>query len=512
MYKSYFQEAEMSVFSEKLTTYVEKKGQNTTDLAKKCDIDRSTMFQYLKGKRPLLSQKHKKAIFIQLRLTPEEQEDLNQAYEITMVGETRFRQRRKVREILENLLTIKDIPLPECSDDIAPMVSSSMPVSAEKIDELISSDIEISKLFSTESEVNFAIHYIITKAITNSTHLNLLIQPEYEFMNTELTLPEWNSSPCMVTQIICMDSCTEKDDCLDNLGRIQQVLRSGTAIKNYEPLYFYSSSAEHYGIMNLMPNLILTDNCALQISSDRKAAILHTDRDIIGYFFRSFQKMKSYCNIFMEKFDGLESMTKWWSSTTNEISFEGGYEMCSGLCSIQFWDEYLINKYINKNLPGCDALVNALISYTGYLYSRKMKAQTTVIMNPSYVIEFIRTGCMKEYPALYFNGCIEPEDRRYLIEKIIKAAKEGWYHIRFMRPEIFPIDHRWELASYSTGKLALQYSSGNQFRMFLFQERDIVDAFYDYLESTSGSADVCETDEAITQLQTWINEYLPDSE
>ena len=510
MYKSYLQEAEMSVFSEKLTAYVEKKGQNTTDLAKKCDIDRSTMFQYLKGKRPLLSQKHKKAIFIQLRLTPEEQEDLNQAYEITMIGEARFRQRRKVREILENLLTIKDIPLSELSDSIAP-VSSLMNVSAEKIDEIILSGEESSKLFSTESEVNFAIHYIIIKAMTNSSHLNLLIQPEYEFMNTELTLPEWSASPCMVTQIICMDSCSGQDDCLDNLGRIQQVLRSGTAIKNYEPLYFYSSAAEHYGIMNLMPNLILTDHCALQISSDRKAAILHAGRDIIGYFFRSFQKMKSYCNIFMEKFDGLASMTKWWSSATSELNFEGGYEMCSGLCSIQFWDEYLINKYINKDLPGCDTLINTLLSYTSYLYSRKMKTQTTVIMNPSYVIEFIRTGRMKEYPALYFNGCIEPEDRRYLIEKILEATKEGWYHIHFMRPEIFPIDQRWELASYNTGKLALQYSSGNQFRMFLFQERDVVDAFYDYLESISSSADVCDTDEAAAQLQSWISEYLPDN-
>ena len=43
----------MSVLSEKLKYYIDRKGQNIAGLAKKSKIERSTLYQYIKGKRPL---------------------------------------------------------------------------------------------------------------------------------------------------------------------------------------------------------------------------------------------------------------------------------------------------------------------------------------------------------------------------------------------------------------------------------------------------------------------------
>ena len=43
----------MSVLSEKLSYFVDQRGRNMAELAKRCGIERSTFYQYLRGRRPL---------------------------------------------------------------------------------------------------------------------------------------------------------------------------------------------------------------------------------------------------------------------------------------------------------------------------------------------------------------------------------------------------------------------------------------------------------------------------
>ena len=97
----------MSVLSEKLSYFTEQKDQNIADLAKRSGIERSTLYQYLKGKRPLQNRAQLEALMSELHLTPDERTEVMEAYELARVGVKIYNRRRKVREILGSLLTVE---------------------------------------------------------------------------------------------------------------------------------------------------------------------------------------------------------------------------------------------------------------------------------------------------------------------------------------------------------------------------------------------------------------------
>ena len=98
----------MSILSECLDYFVKKKEQNIAELAKKCRVDRSTMYQYIRGKRPLQNQELLETILAELRLTPEERSKAMQAFEVTHVGEEKYYRRKKVKELFASLLTLEE--------------------------------------------------------------------------------------------------------------------------------------------------------------------------------------------------------------------------------------------------------------------------------------------------------------------------------------------------------------------------------------------------------------------
>ena len=105
----------MSVLSEKLSYFVEQRGRNMAELAKRCGIERSTLYQYLRGRRPLQNRGQLEAVMSELHLTPDERAEVWEAYEITRIGVRNYNRRCKVREILDSLLLPGSRQGPGCS-------------------------------------------------------------------------------------------------------------------------------------------------------------------------------------------------------------------------------------------------------------------------------------------------------------------------------------------------------------------------------------------------------------
>ncbi len=95
----------MSILSERLKYFVEQKGYSIADLAGRSGIERATLYQYLKGSRPLKNHVHLETLMAELQLTPDERQEVLEAYEITQIGQVQYNRRCKVREILNSLLT-----------------------------------------------------------------------------------------------------------------------------------------------------------------------------------------------------------------------------------------------------------------------------------------------------------------------------------------------------------------------------------------------------------------------
>ena len=159
--------------------------------------------------------------------------------------------------------------------------------------------------------------------------IRLLTQPDNDLLMESLLLLCDDNVQTRVTQIICLEVNGGRDGCR-NLENIRRILRR----------YYYGSPAEHYGIMNVMPYLVVTDRYAVQISSDWKAAILHSNVEVVGYFGQFFEKMRRQSHTLMVSVDGFGgNQAKWGQDYLRGTTFSSTMEICSGLCSVQFWDK-----------------------------------------------------------------------------------------------------------------------------------------------------------------------------
>lgn len=88
----------MSVFSDTLTRYIEHKNIKVFSLAKYCDLDRSTMYKILNGKRNPPSPEVFEKMTQFMHLTPIEYNFLKETLEITQVGPDTYYTRKSVEK------------------------------------------------------------------------------------------------------------------------------------------------------------------------------------------------------------------------------------------------------------------------------------------------------------------------------------------------------------------------------------------------------------------------------
>ena len=90
----------MSVFSDTLTRYIEHKNIKVFSLAKYCNLDRSTMYKILNGKRNPPSSEVFEKMTQFMHLTPIEYNFLKETLEITQVGPDTYYTRKSVENFI----------------------------------------------------------------------------------------------------------------------------------------------------------------------------------------------------------------------------------------------------------------------------------------------------------------------------------------------------------------------------------------------------------------------------
>ena len=90
----------MSVFSDTLTRYIEHKNIKVFSLAKYCNLDRSTMYKILNGKRNPPSSEVFEEMTQFMHLTPIEYNFLKETLEITQVGPDTYYTRKSVENFI----------------------------------------------------------------------------------------------------------------------------------------------------------------------------------------------------------------------------------------------------------------------------------------------------------------------------------------------------------------------------------------------------------------------------
>ena len=102
----------MSVFSDMLKNFVHEKDINVAALAHYCELERSTVYKFINGKREPMSAELVDRIAHFLKLTPSEILHLQEAWKMARMGEDVYYTRKSVEHFLCDFPSKSVIPAP----------------------------------------------------------------------------------------------------------------------------------------------------------------------------------------------------------------------------------------------------------------------------------------------------------------------------------------------------------------------------------------------------------------
>lgn len=407
-------------FSALLSKFIHEKDIKTYMMAQFCDIDRSTMYKYINGKRrpPSLDLVNKMADF--MHLTPVEKEQLEEAYKISLVGFETYYRRRDVRTFLqdsehlslnvfsplhenytfrfpeENMYTL------ESKQDLRNCIFTVLTLEAQKAEGCIC--LLIPPLFPN------LLDYLV---VLGSSHPDLQIEHIFALNNSgQLTSTGHSYNLQCLRHILPLYSC----DC------------------TYKSYYYYDHVLSREKTLNLFPFLILTSECAVICSETMTKGILFRKQEAIRLFADIFREYRQLASPLAIKLSGVGSQLQYLCS--REFSKEKHAYIFDTLPCLSYFIPYdFIDKYVYKDLPGREELSPMLADFFSIARDCFRLNRIHFIFSEQGIRDFLETGRVREYPA-YAYAPFSLEDRILLLKKFMEACsleqicmlRKNFYH------------------------------------------------------------------------------------
>ncbi len=450
-------------------------------MAQNCEIDRASLYQIVNGKR-----KPNQAIMTKLMsyllLTPRQQDELIEAYEVLLTGEGVYRRRKQIAEIIHALNDFRPTENMAIHGDYQHQYGESRQGTA----------------FYGEAAVNGTVRSILELEAQKGGAICLIAQPEYEFLFDLLVSLKDSLGRLKITHMICLENGARNDDYHYNLKCVNSILRSGISNLGYEPLFYYGHVESHFGKMNLFPYLILTDECAIQISEDLRGGILLRDEEQIHLFDRCCEKLRQRCRPVMIGMKNAGEMLEIYGAETS--NYQNTYSISFDPPIMPFVNRDMLKQYLNRSLPEYNRFLDMAELHANRLRKQFHEQVFYCFTEVAGLRCFLETGYMHEFPVGFYEKPLSVETRKFVLDEMYRAVEEDWCKLRFFRPGNPSISFDGEIVAISEGLVYVQYNTEGEAHSFKFTEKSIAYSFYDYLQSLKDSRQVMSREETMTVL------------
>lgn len=469
----------MSEFSELFSKFIHTKDIKAYSLAKYCNIDRSTLYKIINGKRnpanPELIDKFSEF----LHLTPQEHQCLLEAYEITQIGTDTYYHRKSIQDFLMQFpdnFSVKTTDRP------------TVPVSGS----LLSSVLD-SPCFSLQNQ--FDVNYVMKEILSSEVQkqkgeISLLLQPEYPFIFEQLenmAIPD----TIKIHHIFCLNSTDTltSDFKSVHIEYLKMIFPMYIQNLNYQAYCFYDNVESHFHNMNLFPCLILTSEYALSISSDFQSGIFYRDPAVVSQFRDFFQSTMPKCSpLFHALKMSSEQLDTLFDVTLSTQNAERNYLLQPESCFTPFISEEIVKHALLPELPHREQLFNIIKEYFPSISRIITEQQTLVFFTQNGIERFIETGCLREIPDGFARPFL-PEERVQMLEAFLPCCRNGVYRMLKAPLDQFPVNLHLCINDHF-GFLTFENAAGETL-YFIINEPGFLMIFMDYMESLEAKKDSC---------------------
>lgn len=298
----------MHPFAEQLISLINNRNVKKMALCRYLNMDRSTLYQILNGKRFPSSPDILDSLAAYLSLSSEEYKALQEAWKFEKIGSLVYYRRKQIRDFLESCIVNASFTKPD-----------KIHFSAKGSDFIKESPSESFRLLSGQDVILETLHQILTMETRfPEGNLACIFQPNQAPV-LELIQDLLAAHPFRMDHIICLNKT-------DTLNSHQQMLNFALVspilplyenpATTYHTFYHYNAIPDQFTSFAGMSCLFLTASCALACTLDLQTGILFTNKDCVRLYWNLFRKCREissqllqifpvdYDNRFLMKFEG----------------------------------------------------------------------------------------------------------------------------------------------------------------------------------------------------------------
>lgn len=485
----------MSQFGKYLRELLDERGISISELSRISGVERTTLQKSITGSR-VLSRDAVEKLLWGLQLTVEESEKLKYCYDTLFVGEEKYKSRKIIRRMLENLCSLNDeTVLP--GDGFGKLSDRGLP----------DRPLQEKTLVTGKSNVNFLIQSVFEREIKRKdAEVEMTLPADMTFVNEYLYyLYKKAGADIRITQIIAIHrNKTEKAlnlhsvECFANI--LPVCLISG---RQYYPYYYYDSSiASLY--TDPLPYFAVTGDQVLCLSADGEKALLLEGEEYSRFYRKHFHMLKKQCHTLVHYSEGLMSALDEYERIYDPDDL---YACTHQPCFACEYGDDDIRRKIRKDIPHSQEVTEVCVGWLSKLRNVKMYHS---VFKAEGLISFMEEGKIDDFPEIVEE--IAMEERLGLLESLIDSIeKEERTSVRMFNDRVFSYPSFITLTtSLKTGMGIFTTSRFRQGGLPIcvhVQEPDVSEAFYDFMLNLPFSEITCSREETLAYLREIYQEY-----
>lgn len=263
-----------------------------------------------------------------------------------------------------------------------------------------------------------------------------------------------------------------------NLRVLQNILPIAlSASSNFSFYYTYVNAITNDSYMTPYPYFIAMSESVIWINSSFDEIMVIYNADVAKNLILNCEgKLTKYKKL-LEVNSDVNSIVK--SLITNQGEVTTHYCIEYEPCFSMYFTKEMINAIVPENIPKRSTLIDIL--YERYEQLNKIKSSIQ-IFNGNSLIEFAKTGIIKEFPSAYSRPCNSSE-RLYILNSILDSIDSDKHIIRAIEPVYFNISDCLSLIIQD--EACIQFSIWNDkkipMRYFAITESSLCKYFYNFI-------------------------------
>ena len=482
----------MSVFGEHLRDLIDSNEINVYALAKSTGLERTAIHKIISGKR-MPSDDYVYKLADAMPLSPEERRELLESYNISKVGELKYKQRIQVKNLIEIMAYIEngtDLPVAATSETATSLNEHNFTVTG-----------------------NFAVNNLVKSVMDEAAAgkgtqgLDFVIPESYQFFYNEL-LDHYIRCPALrIRHIVAFSKKIDfQNNTNRNLDMLSHVLPFAFAPGMvYHPYYYYRTSGDAE-LTNAAPYFILTSaNRLVLINKEITKAAYIRDANIVAMYRDSFSAMLGSAKPLIKYLGSIVELLN--HCIDNDVGDAGEPyhwiepEPCIGPMAT----EEIVDAHLSRDVPNRDDLFALICKHYGFL--RENQLRNINVCTTDGLRRIIDSGYIYNIPVDIMKPLSRETIKDMLVELRGRIA-DNKVKVLFTDPSKITVPSKTLLnINKKTGINFMMHdsASGSDYRAVCLSEESINEAFTDFVESIEESGFVYSENDSLAVLDDEIN-------